>query len=146
MDKKFRFLTTITLIFLFLFSSCTQKETKEKQSSTTFTSQVIHPEWSKNANIYELNVRQFTTEGAFNAIEGHLPRLKELGIDIIWFMPIHPIGVVNRKGELGSYYSVKDYLDVNPEFGTLDDFKNLVRKAHEMGFHILIDWVPNHSA
>jgi glycosidase len=75
-----------------------------------------------------------------------LPRLKELGVDILWLMPINPIGVKNRKEPLGSYYSVKDYLDVNPEFGNLEDFKTLLAKAHELGFHVIIDWVPNHSA
>jgi len=107
---------------------------------------VVHPEWSLNATIYEVNVRQFTPEGTFKAFETHLPRLKELGADILWFMPIHPIGVVNRKGSLGSYYSVRDYLGVNPEFGTLDDFKRIVAKAHEMGMYVLIDWVANHTS
>ncbi|GAA4843959.1 alpha-amylase family glycosyl hydrolase [Algivirga pacifica] len=105
-----------------------------------------HPEWSKNATIYEVNVRQFTEEGTFKAFESHLPRLKEMGIDIIWLMPIHPIGEENRKGELGSYYSVKDYYGVNPEFGTMEDFKALVDKIHEMGMYVIIDWVANHSA
>lgn len=146
MNKIQKLLLPVFLFSLLQFTACTQKEVRENKSTTTFISQTVHPEWSKNANIYELNVRQFTPEGTFNAIEGHLPRLKELGIDIIWFMPIHPIGIKNRKGELGSYYSVKDYLDVNPEFGNLNDFKKLVKKAHGMGFHILIDWVPNHSS
>lgn len=105
-----------------------------------------HPAWSKNATIYEVNVRQFTPEGTFKAFESHLPRLKEMGIDIIWIMPIHPIGEKNRKGQMGSYYSVKDYYGVNPEFGTLDDFKALVNKIHEMGMYVIIDWVANHSA
>jgi 1,4-alpha-glucan branching enzyme len=105
-----------------------------------------HPEWSKNATIYEVNVRQYTPEGTFKAFEAHLPRLKEMGIDIIWLMPIHPIGEKNRKGKLGSYYAVKDYYGVNPEFGTKEDFKDLVKKIHAMGMHVIIDWVANHSA
>jgi cyclomaltodextrinase len=105
-----------------------------------------HPEWSKNATIYEVNVRQFTPEGTFRAFETHLPRLKQLGIDILWLMPIHPIGVKNRKGTLGSYYSVKDYYAVNPEFGSLDDLKHLVKQAHSMGMYVIIDWVANHSS
>ena len=105
-----------------------------------------HPEWSKNATIYEVNVRQFTKEGNFKAFEAHLPRLKEMGVDIIWLMPIHPIGEKNRKGKLGSYYAVKDYLDVNPEFGTMDEFKSLVKKIHSMGMYVIIDWVANHTA
>ena len=105
-----------------------------------------HPEWSKNATIYEVNIRQYTPEGTFRAFESHLPRLKEMGVDIIWLMPVNPIGVKNRKGTLGSYYSVKDYYAVNPEFGTLEDLKELVKKIHRMGMHVIIDWVANHSA
>ena len=87
-----------------------------------------HPEWSKNATIYEVNIRQYTKEGTFKAFEKHLPRLKKMGVDILWLMPIHPIGEEHRKGSLGSYYSVKDFKGVNPDFGTLKDFKNLVTR------------------
>ena len=118
----------------------------KKKELVPFTSEVIHPDWSKNAVVYEVNIRQFTPEGTFNAFATHLPRLKELGVDILWLMPINPIGIKNRKEPLGSYYSVKDYRDVNPEFGNLEDFKSLVAKAHEMGFHVIMDWVPNHSS
>jgi len=104
------------------------------------------PEWARDASIYEVNIRQFTPEGTFNAFAEHLPRLKDMGVKILWLMPVHPIGEINRKGNLGSYYSVKDYLAVNREFGTLDDFKNLVSKAHELGLYVIIDWVANHSA
>lgn len=106
---------------------------------------VVHPQWSRNAVIYEVNLRQFTPEGTINAFVNELPRLKELGVDILWFMPIHPISELNRKGELGSYYAVKDYKAVNPEFGTLDDFKNAVNEAHKLGMKVVIDWVPNHT-
>jgi len=109
-------------------------------------SHVEHPEWSKNAVIYEVNVRQYTPEGTFKAFQEHLPRLKEMGVDIIWLMPIHPIGMEKRKGELGSYYSIQDYKAVNPEFGNIDDFKELVEKAHEMGMYMILDWVANHTA
>lgn len=105
-----------------------------------------HPEWSKNATIYQINTRQFTPEGTFRAAEEHLPRLKALGADILWIMPIHPIGELNRKGELGSPYAVKDYYGVNAEFGTLDDFKHFVGTAHTLGMYVLIDWVANHTA
>ena len=108
--------------------------------------QLIHPEWSKNSTIYEVNTRQYTPEGTFKAFEKHLPELKKLGIDILWLMPINPIGKLNRKGTLGSYYSVSNYTEVNPEFGTIDDFKQLVEKAHKMNMHIIIDWVANHTA
>ncbi|MGE5394060.1 MAG: alpha-amylase family glycosyl hydrolase [Candidatus Saccharibacteria bacterium] len=107
--------------------------------------QANFPEWSKNAVMYEVNVRQYTPEGTFNAFKEHLPRLKDLGVDILWFMPIQPISEKNRKGSLGSYYSVRDYKAVNPEFGTMDDFKSLVKSAHEMGFKVMIDWVANHT-
>jgi len=107
---------------------------------------IKHPDWSKNAVIYELNTRQFTPEGTFRAAEKQLPRLKDLGIDIIWLMPIHPIGVENRKGTLGSPYAVKDYFAVNPEFGTLADLKHFVGTAHRLGMHVILDWVANHTA
>ena len=106
----------------------------------------VHPEWTKNAVTYEVNLRQYTPEGTFKAFEQHLPRLKEMGVDILWLMPINPIGVKNRKGSLGSYYSVKDYLGVNPELGTLDDLKELIKKAHKLGMHVIIDWVANHTS
>ncbi len=107
---------------------------------------LTHPEWSKNATIYEVNLRQYTPEGDFRAFARHLPRLKALGIDILWLMPIHPIGEKHRKGALGSYYAVKDYYGVNPEFGTLEDFRSLVDAIHDMGMYVLLDWVGNHSA
>ncbi len=104
------------------------------------------PEWSKDDVMYEVNIRQYTPEGNFKAFEAHLPRLKELGVDILWLMPIQPIGEKKRKGDLGSYYSIKDYKKVNPEHGTLQEFKALVDKAHDMGFKVILDWVANHSA
>ncbi len=110
------------------------------------TVRITHPAWSKHAAIYQINTRQFTPEGTFRAAEAHLPRLKELGVTILWLMPIHPIGQVNRKGTLGSPYSVKDYYGVNPEFGTLDDLKHFVRAAHDLGLYVILDWVANHSA
>lgn len=116
------------------------------QGSETLRSHVINPEWSYNANIYEVNTRQFTSEGTFNAFREHMPRLKNMGVDILWFMPITPIGELNRKGSLGSYYSVKDYKAVNPEFGTLEDFIELVEEAHKLGMYVILDWVANHTA
>lgn len=105
-----------------------------------------HVAWAKNAVIYEVNIRQFTREGTFKAFTGELPRLKRLGVDILWLMPVHPIGSVNRKGSLGSYYSVRDYLAVNPEFGTGKDLVTLVKKAHELDMKVIIDWVANHTS
>jgi len=105
-----------------------------------------NPEWVKSATIYQINTRQFTKEGTFNAARKHLPRLKDLGVDIIWLMPIHEIGEKNRKGSLGSPYSVKDYYSVNPEFGDIDDVKEFIDAAHEMGMHVILDWIANHTA
>lgn len=107
---------------------------------------VVHADWTRNMVLYEVNVRQFSEEGTFAGVNQALPRLMDLGVNVLWFMPIYPIGELNRKGELGSYYSIKDYMGVNPEFGTFEDFKALVAKAHEMGFHVILDWVGNHSA
>lgn len=105
-----------------------------------------HPEWSYSAVLYELNIRQFTEEGTLNAAIERLPFLRSIGIDAIWLMPIYPIGVEGRKGSLGSYYSIRDYKGVNPEFGTKDDFRAFVSAAHAMGIKILLDWVANHTA
>lgn len=114
--------------------------------SSPIASTVKHPQWSRNLSIYEVNLRQYTPEGTFKAFEKHLPRLKELGVGILWLMPIHPIGEKNRKGSLGSYYSVKDYFAVNPDYGTMEDFKSLVRQIHESGMYVILDWVANHTA
>lgn len=105
-----------------------------------------HVSWSRNANIYEVNLRQYTKEGTIKAFATHLPRLKKLGVDILWIMPVQPIGTRERKGTLGSYYAVKDYTAVNPEFGSLADFKAMVAQAHALGMHVILDWVPNHTA
>jgi glycosidase len=121
---------------------------------------LTHPVWSKNATIYEVNLRQHTAEGTLKAFQKDLPRLKELGVDILWLMPLFPIGEVNRKGgenksnhlaelgssSLGSPYSVKDYTDINPDFGTVEDFVGMVDEAHQLGMKVILDWVANHSA
>lgn len=104
-----------------------------------------HPQWILQSNIYEVNVRQYTPEGTFKAFEASLPRLKQMGVDILWFMPVTPISKTDRKGTLGSYYAVADYKAVNPEFGNMDDFKWMVKKAHDLGFKVIIDWVANHT-
>lgn len=123
-------------------NSDTQPQTKQP-TALEITSK--DPEWVKNSVIYEVNWRQYTKEGTIKAFEEHLPRLKEMGIDVLWFMPIHPISKEKRIDTLGSYYSIADYTAVNPEFGTLEEFKALVNKAHDMGFKILLDWVANHT-
>lgn len=101
--------------------------------------------WLDTCVLYEVNVRQYTEEGTFKAFEKHLDRLKNMGVNTLWFMPIHPISETGRKGSLGSYYAVTDYKGVNPEFGTIEDFQHLVDKAHGMGFKVILDWVANHT-
>src|SRR5207302_6586686 len=97
------------------------------------------PEWSRAAVLYEVNVRQYTPEGTFAALQRHLPRLDSLGVDVLWIMPVQPIGIVNRKGTLGSYYSIRNYTAINPEFGTLSDARALVDAAHRAGFKVILD-------
>ncbi len=101
--------------------------------------------WSHHTNIYEVNVRQYTPEGTFKAFAKHLPRLHKMGVETLWFMPVTPISEEQRQGTLGSYYACSDYTSINPEFGTLEDFRELVREAHTSGFKIIIDWVANHT-
>lgn len=115
--------------------------------STQKTSNMTdHPnEWKHSTNIYEVNVRQYTQEGTFRAFEKELPRLKDMGVKTLWFMPITPIAQKNKKGPLGSQYAAQDYTSINPEFGTMEDFKHLVNEAHKMGFKVIIDWVANHT-
>jgi glycosidase len=142
MQKLFKYpLWTIlsSLLLISLFIGCSPSETAQ-------TADVTPPEWSVNATIYEVNIRQFSPEGTFEAFTEDIPRLKEMGVEILWLMPIHPIGEENRKGTLGSYYSVKDYTEVNPNFGTKDDLQNLVDRAHEHDMKVIIDWVANHTA
>lgn len=108
-----------------------------------------HPYWAAQSNIYEVNLRQFSAAGTIKAFQNELPRLKDMGVEILWFMPITPIGLEGRKeteADLGSYYAVKDYKGFNPEFGSMDDWKAFVKHAHEMGFKVITDWVANHSA
>ncbi|MBU1706679.1 alpha-glucosidase C-terminal domain-containing protein [bacterium] len=136
------FLVILPLI-LFVVVSC---QSKKSAPESPAYSTVQHPEWAANLSIYEVNLRQYTESGTFKAFEQHLPRLKDMGVGILWFMPIHPIGEKNRKGNMGSYYSVKDYKAVGTEYGSLDDFKALVKQIHEMGMYVIIDWVANHTA
>jgi glycosidase len=137
--KNFAFALLISVALS--FASCNPSNV-----DNTKAFQIEHADWVYNATIYEVNIRQYTPEGTFAAFEEHLPRLSELGVKILWLMPIHPIGEVERKGSLGSYYSIKDYKGVNPEFGTMDDFKSLVEKAHQHGMKVIIDWVANHTS
>ena len=132
--------TLILILTGFLFVTCNPTP-KRNAKPLVFSDEAL-----SNAVIYEVNVRQFTKEGTFQAFQAYLPQLKELGVDILWFMPIHPIGKTNRKGTLGSYYSISDYRGVNPEFGTLEDFQSLVDEAHKLGMFVMLDWVAGHTA
>lgn len=108
--------------------------------------EIANAAWTADAVLYQLNTRQFTPEGTFKAAQAQLPRLASMGVDIIWLMPIHPIGEANRKGSLGSPYAVRDYRAVNPELGTEADFRAFVAEAHRLGLKVILDWVANHSA
>jgi glycosidase len=104
------------------------------------------PVWANHTNIYEVNIRQYTPEGTLNGFATHLPRLKDMGVETLWFMPLQPIGIQNRKGTFGSYYSISDYISLNPEYGDFDDFRSLVEAAHDLKMKVIIDWVANHTA
>lgn len=119
----------------------------ETDTSTAFSlsRSAAVPAWALDANIYEVNVRQFTPEGTLDAFRAHLPRLEALGVEILWLMPIYPISKERRKGTLGSYYAISDYNKINPNFGTKEDFRELVTEAHERGMKLILDFVPNHT-
>ena len=102
-------------------------------------------DWIFQTNIYEVNLRQYTPEGTIKAFLPHLKRLKDMEVQTLWFMPLTPISQKEKKGSLGSYYACSDYTSINPEFGTIEDFKTLVREAHGLGFRVIIDWVANHT-
>lgn len=139
MKKRFGL---VLLVFGWVLSACSPAQKPCNPVKTELST----PEWTKNLSIYELNVRQFSKEGTFKAVEARLDELNDLNVGIIWLMPIHPIGEKNRKGTLGSYYAVKDYKEVNPEFGNKQDFKDLVDAIHAKGMYVIIDWVANHTA
>lgn len=146
-------LNKIHVLFLLciLFAGC-QNESNSSVSTTSAspkksaTGKFAEPDWATQGVLYECNVRQFSKEGNFAGVEAQLPRLKDLGIDILWLMPIHPIGKDRRKGSLGSPYSVRDYYAVNPDYGTTTSFKNLVAAAHRLEIKVILDWVPNHTS
>jgi alpha-amylase len=119
---------------------------EQKNTAATTSDRPAEPDWAKNAVLYQVNTRNFSEAGNFAAVEAELPRLKALGIDVVWLMPVHPIGKERGKGSLGSPYSVRDYFAVHPDYGTLDDFKRLVQATHSQGMKLILDWVPNHTA
>lgn len=133
--KQITLLILLTLLLVF----CGSRDNASQTSKA-------HPKWAENAVIYEFNTRQFTPEGTFRAAATHLPRLQELGVDVLWMMPVQPIGVKQRKGSLGSYYAISDYTSVNPEFGTREDMVQFISTAHDLGLKVILDWVANHTA
>lgn len=144
--QKNNFLSFLpALLFSIIVLSCNEQKGKEPVAETG----PGHRSWSPQSNVYEVNLRQFTKEGTIKAFERSLPRLKDMGIEILWFMPVTPIGIEGRKmteKDMGSYYAVKDYKAFNPDYGTMDDWKAFVKRAQLMGFKVITDWVANHSA
>jgi len=158
--------TTLALLFIVTLFSC-KEEKKEVTEIPIVETQEIEPftsEITENAIIYEANIRQYSPEGTFNAFTKDIPQLKELGVKIIWVMPIFPISQTKRKATggddskfasempeaeqskyLGSYYAVSDFKKINPEFGTIEDFRKMIKTAHENGIYVILDWVPNHT-
>lgn len=133
------------LLSSWLLFSCNQNENQKPKADTMGATNEKTVSWAHSTNIYEVNVRQYTKEGTFNAFAKEMPRLREMGVETLWFMPITPIAQKNKKGSLGSPYACSDYTSINPEFGTLEDFQQLVKQAHELGMKVIIDWVANHT-
>lgn len=142
-------LSVVVLAVVALAMACPMFLSAKKKSPRKSMAQPVAsapaPEWMNNAVIYEANLRQATPERNLRGMQKELPRLKDLGVDIIWLMPIHPISEKNRKGTLGSYYAVQDYKKVNPQFGTFEDLKEFVRTAHSLGMKVILDEVCNHT-
>ena len=132
--------------FLSLLASTSTAAMTASHAADSTSPDMPHVSWSRQAAIYQVNVRQYTADGTFRAAMADLPRLKGMGVDILWLMPIQPIGKLNRKGTLGSYYSISDYTAVNPEFGALADARAFVQAAHAHGMKVILDWVANHTA
>jgi len=146
---KSLFSASIFLLFFLVDAAFAQGTSTASGQSSVPAVQIStgdHEEWSYNLGMYEVNIRQYTTEGTFAAFAEHLDRLQDLGVGILWLMPVHPIGEENRLGTLGSYYSVKDFREINPEFGTKEDFQSLIDEIHNRGMYVLMDWVPNHTS
>ncbi len=146
--KTKHFFILLSVCFFIFAASCNENSKKNNNNNCDSNSLTVHkyPEKIKNAVIYEVNIRQYTPEGTIKAFIEHIPRLSELGVDILWLMPIFPIGEKNKKGDLGSYYAVKNYTEVNPKFGTKEDLKKLVKEAHKNNMLVILDWVANHTA
>jgi len=138
--KKF-----ILLSLLIALSACNTTSQKTEKTEAKSVYKPISDAVLETATIYEVNIRQYSNKGTFNAFTKDIPQLKKMGVDILWIMPLYPISVKDRKGGLGSYYAIQNYTKVNPNFGTLADVKNLVKTAHNNGMYVIFDWVPNHT-
>lgn len=139
---------SILCCFLWLITSCKfsgENVNRAADKDNVAATDSIHPEWIMQSNVYEVNIRQYTKEGTFRAMAQHFERLKDMGVQILWLMPVTPISKIDRKGTLGSYYAVADYTSINPEFGNMEDFKWFVKEAHRFGFKVVTDWVANHT-
>jgi len=139
----FKFILIVLLFTILSFSGCKNNDIVQPIENPSFNSQVPNTE---DIVMYEINLRAFSNEGTFNGITARLDSIKALGVNVIWLMPIHPVGIIKSVGQLGSPYSVQNYLTVNPEFGSLDDLKNLINKSHNLGISVILDWVANHTA
>jgi len=149
MNKSILLLSTVVLLsfsLAFIAFSCKQEPKAASASApAALEPSTAAPDWADGANIYEVNIRQYTPEGSIKAFAGHLPRLQKMGVDILWLMPVFPVSEERRKGTLGSYYAVSDFRQINPEFGTMEDFRAMLDEAHRLGLRIILDWVPNHT-
>lgn len=143
--KKWIPLFMVSLLFVVLY--CEKKHGAGKKLAD-FSSQTLPrpPAWAKKGVLYELFPRVFTPEGTFHALEKRLDYIRNLGVNIIWLMPINPIGEKGRKGKLGCPYSVKDFRAINPEYGSKEDFRKLVKAIHQRGMKVIIGIVPNHAS
>lgn len=149
--------------FLTAFIACKEEKKEEKTETTkTETTAPVSPAMMENSVIYEANIRQYSPEGTFNAFTKDIPQLKNLGVKVIWLMPIYPVSMKNRKATgdlsvedikdpeerkkyLGSYYAISDYTAINPDFGTEQDLQELIKTAHDNGMYVILDWVANHT-
>ncbi len=151
--QRIIFWTLKSLILVFVLCACVTQPDSESEALSDSVAAAFNtdlptphlPEWAKQAAIYEVNIRQYTPEGTFSAFAKHLPRLKDMGVEVLCFMPVFPISETKRKGPLGRYSAVSDFRQINPAFGTQEDFDAMIRQAHELGMYVILDWVPNHT-
>ncbi|NNE31231.1 MAG: alpha-amylase [Winogradskyella sp.] len=149
-----------------ILCSCNEnsKHVKDTKGDVTFEFTPVTGADMENSVIYEANIRQYSPEGTFDEFTKDIPQLRELGVKVIWLMPVFPISETKRKATggveskfasdfpeeeqskyLGSYYAVTDFTQINPEFGTKEDFRELINTAHDNGIYVILDWVPNHT-